>query len=98
VTLQLEGAQTKNTELERANDELKRSNADLQRQLEKWQNLETKGNGELEILRKQKMALEVKISNLQDRLDKQNTENEKDLERAAKREEKMKEITKQWQV
>ncbi|KAM6504528.1 hypothetical protein JOM56_001471 [Amanita muscaria] len=97
VTLQLEGAQTKNTDLERTNDELKRSNADLQRQLEKWQNLETKGNGELESLRKQKMALEVKVSSLQDRFDQLSADKDQDSQKTAKREDRLKKLVKQWQ-
>ena len=40
--LQLDGAQSKNLDLERSNDELKRTNSDLTRQLVKWQSLETK--------------------------------------------------------
>lgn len=98
VTLQLEGARTKNTELERSIDELKRSNAELQRQLEKWQTLDAKGNGELEAIRKQKIELEVKLSSLQDRSQRQVTEKEKELERMAKRDEKMKDLVQQWQV
>ena len=98
VTLQLEGARTKNTELERFIDEVKRSNAELQRQLEKWQTLDAKGNGELEAIRKQKIELEVKLSSLQDRSQRQVTEKEKELERMAKRDEKMKDLVQQWQV
>jgi len=98
VTLQLEGAQTKNTELERSIDELKRKNAELQRQLEKWQTLDAKGNGEMEAIRKQKMELEVKLSSLQDRSQRQVAEKEKELERISKRNEKMKDIAQQWQV
>ena len=98
MTLQLEGARTKNTELERFIDELKRTNAELQRQLEKWQTLETKGNGEMEAIRRQKMELEVKLSTLQDRSQRQVAEKEKELEKMAKRDEKMKEIVQQWKV
>ena len=98
VTLQFEGARTKNTELERFIDELKRKNAELQRQLEKWQTLDSKGNGELDAIRKQKMELEVKLSSLQDRSQRQVAENERELERMAKRNEKMKDIAQQWQV
>ncbi|EKM78870.1 hypothetical protein AGABI1DRAFT_107328 [Agaricus bisporus var. burnettii JB137-S8] len=42
-------------DLESQNDELKRRNHDLQRQLDKWQRLEGKGETELEPLRKQKL-------------------------------------------
>ncbi|KAF8729372.1 hypothetical protein AX14_009771 [Amanita brunnescens Koide BX004] len=97
VELQFEGARTKNTELERFIDELKRTNDGLQRQLEKWQTLETKGVTEIEAVRKQKMELEVKLSTLQDRTQRQVAEKEKELERMTKREEKMKEIVQQWQ-
>lgn len=98
MELQFEGARTKNTELERFIDELKRTNDGLQRQLEKWQTLETKGVTEIEAVRKQKMELEVKLSTLQDRTQRQVAEKEKELERMTKREEKMKEIVQQWQV
>ncbi|KAF8626980.1 hypothetical protein AX15_004573 [Amanita polypyramis BW_CC] len=96
TTLQLKGAQVKNTELEHIIDELKRSNVELRRQLEKWQDLETKGNGEMETLRRQKIELEAKVSNLQDRLQKQVGERDKELEKLGKREEKMKDLVAQW--
>ncbi|KAF8638248.1 hypothetical protein AX17_002270 [Amanita inopinata Kibby_2008] len=96
VTLQLEGAQTKNTELERINDELRRTNAELRRQLEKWQCLETKGNDEMETLRKQKLDLQVRVNDLQDRMEKQVAEKDKELDKLNKRAETLDGVIQEW--
>lgn len=52
----------------------------------------------MEAIRRQKMELEVKLSTLQDRSQRQVAEKEKELEKMAKRDEKMKEIVQQWKV
>ncbi|KAF9450876.1 hypothetical protein P691DRAFT_725087 [Macrolepiota fuliginosa MF-IS2] len=97
ITLQLEGAQSSRSELESINDELKRKNHDLQRQLDKWQRLENKGEAELDTLRKRKIELEVEVKELRDRLDEAGDENTKALEKERKRVERMKETTLEWQ-
>ncbi|KAF7374928.1 putative glycoside hydrolase family 13 protein [Mycena sanguinolenta] len=77
MTLQFDGAQTNNAELERKNEELKRANADIKRQLDKWQSLETKGGEEVETLRKQRIDLEVEVKALEARLEKKEGELQK---------------------
>ncbi|KAJ6513299.1 hypothetical protein C8R45DRAFT_341850 [Mycena sanguinolenta] len=77
MTLQFEGAQTNNAELERKNEELKRANVDIKRQLDKWQSLETKGGEEVETLRKQRIDLEVEVKALEARLEKKEGELQK---------------------
>ncbi|KAJ7104158.1 hypothetical protein B0H15DRAFT_11769 [Mycena belliarum] len=84
LTLQFEGAQTTNAELERKNDELKRAHGDLKRQLDRWQNLETKGGEEAETLRKKRMDLEVQVKALESRLEKKETELQKEKGKVAR--------------
>jgi septal ring factor EnvC (AmiA/AmiB activator) len=84
VTLQLDGAQTTSAELARQNDELKRANGDIKRQLDKWQNLETKGGEEVETLRKQRIDLEVEVRALQLRLEKKESELQKEKNKVIK--------------
>ncbi|XP_006459517.1 hypothetical protein AGABI2DRAFT_177434 [Agaricus bisporus var. bisporus H97] len=56
INLQFEGSRSSwHQDLESQNKELKRRNHDMQRQLDKWQRLEGKGETELEPLRKQKL-------------------------------------------
>lgn len=98
INLQLEGAQSSRSELEDLNDELKRKNHDLQRQLDKWQRLETKGDAELDALRKRKIELEVEVKELRDRLEKADDENMKALEKEKRRVERLRETTLEWQV
>lgn len=98
TTLQLEGAQTRIEELERINDELKRTNADIQRQLNKWQSLETKGGAEVESLRKAKVELEVQVRALEGQLEKRAEEEVRLKEREKTRVSKLKESMAQWQA
>ncbi|KAJ2924846.1 hypothetical protein H1R20_g12224, partial [Candolleomyces eurysporus] len=65
LKLQLEGAQTKNADLERANDDLKRTNVQLQRQIDDWQNLEKREGDEVDNERKQRIALSVEVKKLE---------------------------------
>jgi chromosome segregation ATPase len=96
--LQLEGAQTRITDLERTNDELKRTNADIQRQLKKWETLENKGDAEVETLRKQRIQLEVEVKELQERADKTADENTRLLEKEKRRVEKYQESLSEWKA
>ncbi|KAJ7475850.1 hypothetical protein FB451DRAFT_1173829 [Mycena latifolia] len=84
MTLQFEGAQTTSAELERKNDELKRANIDIKRQLDRWQNLETKGGEEVETLRKQRIDLEVNVKALEGRLEKKEAELQKEKTKVAR--------------
>ena len=91
VSLQLDGALSSKADLENANNELKRNNVDLKRQLDKWQNLETKGGAEIEEMRKRRMELEVKVKGLEVRvkeLEKSEKESAKALEKEKKKVEK----------
>ena len=65
MKLQLEGAQTKNADLDRSNDDLKRTNAQLQRQIDDWQNLEKREGDEVDNERKQRIALSVELKKLE---------------------------------
>ncbi len=98
INLQLEGAQTSRSELEGLHDELKRKNHDLQRQLDKWQRLENKGDVELDALRKRKIELEVEVKELHNRLDKTTDENTKALEKERRRLEHLKKTALEWEV
>lgn len=101
VKLQFEGSQTKNTEIQRANDDLKRANADLIRQLEKWQNLETKEGEEADSERKKRLALELEVKGLKEDLAKNDGEKEKleaDLLKEKRRVERMKGTVQEWQA
>ncbi|KAJ7756429.1 hypothetical protein DFH07DRAFT_820539 [Mycena maculata] len=84
MTLQFDGAQTTNDELERQNDELKRANVDLKRQLDRWQNLETKGGEEVETLRKHRIDLEVAVKGLETRLEKKEADLQREKAKVAK--------------
>ncbi|KAF8968148.1 hypothetical protein BDZ97DRAFT_1727506 [Flammula alnicola] len=86
--LQLEGAQTKMADLERVNDELRRSNTDLTRQLERWQNLETKGGEAAEKQHKQRIALEFELRELKEEYENQTQE----LAKAKKKVDKMTDV------
>ncbi|KIK10060.1 hypothetical protein K443DRAFT_670697 [Laccaria amethystina LaAM-08-1] len=101
VKLQFEGSQTKNTEIQRANDDLKRANADLIRQLEKWQNLETKEGEEADSERKKRLALELEVKGLKEDLAKNGEQKEKleaDLLKEKRRVERMKGTVREWQA
>jgi predicted nucleic acid-binding Zn-ribbon protein len=101
TTLQLEGAQTKNSDLKRANEDLKRNNSEIQRQLTKWQNLETKGDMEVETLRKRRIELEVEVKELEKRLEKSEKyakDNAAALEKEHRRLEKTQIGITDWQV
>lgn len=101
TALQRDGAQTEITELQRLNDEYKRNNSELKRQMDKWQNLETKGGAEVETLRKRRIDLEVQVKELEGRLGdakKKDDENVRALEKEKKRVEKLKESIDPWRV
>ncbi|KAK7033087.1 putative glycoside hydrolase family 13 protein [Favolaschia claudopus] len=84
LTLQFERAQSDNAELERKKDELQRTNDDFRRQLDKWQDLETRGGAETETLRKQRIDLEVEVKALELRLEKNEADLKKEKVRVAK--------------
>lgn len=96
--LQLDGAQTKNSELERLNDELKRTNTEITRQLEKWQNLETKEGEAADTERKQRIALEMELREITETAEKKLAKTAADLEKANSRVERMKATVKDWEV
>jgi uncharacterized protein YlxW (UPF0749 family) len=83
------------------NDELKRNNAELKRQMDKWQNLETKGGAEVDTLRKRRVELEVQVKEFEGRLadaDKTEQERDKALEKEKKKVEKLKAAIDTWRV
>jgi len=98
VQLQLDGAHTKISELSRLNDELKQNNAEIQAQLRRWESLDSKGSGEMEALRKQKIELEVTVKSLDDRLKRQEADSEKVLNKQAAKAEKARDSANQWKV
>ena len=63
-----EGIKNEKGELGNSNVELKRSNVDLKCQVDKWQSLENKEGTETEKLRKERIALEVKLREVEARL------------------------------
>ena len=96
--LQLDGAQSKNLDLERSSDELKRTNSDLTRQLEKWQSLETKKGEAADTERKQRIVLEIKLREVTEFFEKKLAKAAADVERANARVEKIKGTVKEWEV
>lgn len=99
--LQLDGAKTANTELERVNDDLKRSHAELKRQLDKWQHLETKGEVAAEDLRQRRIELELRVKELENKLggaEQRAEEAEGEREKVKKKLEKAKEAYQAWKV
>lgn len=96
--LQLDGAQSKNLDLERSNDELKRTNTELTRQLEKWQSLETKEGEAADTERKQRIALEMELREAAETFEKKLAKAADDVERANARVEKIKGTVKEWEV
>ena len=96
--LQLDGAQSKNLDLERSNDELKRTNTELARQLEKWQSLETKEGEAADTERKQRIALEMELREAAETFEKKLAKAADDVERANARVEKIKGTVKEWEV
>lgn len=98
MQLKLEGAVTHNEELERLNSDLRRSNTELQRQLDKWQSLETKGGAEVETLRKQRIDLEVKVKRLETQLKTLAEEKDALIEKEKHRVQKVKANQAEWMV
>ncbi|KAJ7593105.1 hypothetical protein C8J56DRAFT_930404 [Mycena floridula] len=90
ATLQLEGAQTRNDELNRLNGELTRTNQELQRQVTKWQSLETKEGAEVDSMRKARVELEVQVKVLEGQL-------EKEASKAKSNSKKLKDSISEWQ-
>ncbi|KAK0500325.1 hypothetical protein EDD18DRAFT_1438607 [Armillaria luteobubalina] len=91
LRLQIEGAETKHAELLRENDDLRRTKQELDRQLSKWQNLETKGGADMEKERKRRIELEAEVQALQNRL-------EKIKEKEKHKVEKLKESMMEWKT
>ena len=92
--LKLEGALNKIADLERANDELKRSNTDLSNQLERWENLETKGGEAKEKEHKKRIALELELKELKEQFEQQ----EEELAKAKRKVEKMRDVAANYEV
>ncbi|KAK0469627.1 uncharacterized protein EV420DRAFT_1495740 [Desarmillaria tabescens] len=91
LRLQIEGAEAKQAELQRENDDLRRAKHELDRQLAKWQNLETRGGADMEKERKRRIELEAEVQALQNRL-------EKSKEKEKHKVEKLKESLTEWQT
>ncbi|KAG7451164.1 uncharacterized protein BT62DRAFT_403161 [Guyanagaster necrorhizus] len=91
LRLQIEGAEAKQAELHRENDDLRRAKHELDRQLGKWQNLETKGGADMEKERKRRIELEAEVQALQNRL-------EKTKDKEKHKVDKLKESLAEWQT
>jgi chromosome segregation ATPase len=98
LQLQLDGANTKISELTRANSDLKQSNTEMQRQIEKWESLETKGASELDVLRKQRMDLEIEVVSLRNQVEKKDDEKESVMKKLNTRIERYRETVEEWKV
>lgn len=96
--LQFQGAQTKISDLERLNDELRRSNADLTHQLERWQNLDTKGGEAAEKEHQKRVALEFELQELKETHESQLEEHVNLVEKFKNRYEKVKEKAATFEV
>ncbi|KAJ7284986.1 hypothetical protein C8J57DRAFT_1462058 [Mycena rebaudengoi] len=84
MVLQIQGLESNNVELKRQNDELQRTADDVKRQLQQWQNLETKGGEEAEALRKKRISLEIEVKALEGRLEKKEGELQKEKAKTVK--------------
>ncbi|KAK0236046.1 hypothetical protein EDD85DRAFT_839093 [Armillaria nabsnona] len=91
LRLQIEGAEAKHAELHRENEDLRRAKHELDRQLSKWQNLETKGGADMEKERKRRIELEAEVQAFQNRL-------EKFKEKEKHKVEKLKESLSEWKT
>jgi chromosome segregation ATPase len=101
MTIELDRAQTANAELDRLNDDLKRDNVEIKRQLDKWQNLETKDGVELDAMRKRRIELEVNVKELESRLSDAEEKEEADarvLENHKRKIEKLNDALTEWRV
>lgn len=96
--LQLRGAQTKISDFERLNDELRRSNADLTHQLERWQNLDTKGGEAAEKEHQKRVALEFELQELKETHESHLEEHTNLVEKLKNRYEKIKEKAATYEV
>ena len=67
-SLRSDSIKNEKDELENANAEFMRSNADLKRQVDKWQSLGNRDGAEIEKTRKERIALEVKLREVETRL------------------------------
>lgn len=70
----------------------------MQRQLDKWQSLETKGGVEVEALRKQRIELEVEVQALEGKLEKKADEDARRLEKEKVKVKKLASSLEDWQV
>ncbi|OBZ72249.1 hypothetical protein A0H81_07920 [Grifola frondosa] len=67
TTLLHEGLKSAHTEFEAKHAESERTVTDLRRQLEKWRNLESREDAEMDALRRSRIELEVKVKELETR-------------------------------
>ena len=65
ATLQVETSQSAQDEMSRIKTDLETANSNMKSQLDKWQTLENKGGEEAEVMRKQKIELEIKVKTLE---------------------------------
>lgn len=98
LKLQLEGAQTKNADLERTNDDLKRTNVQLQRQIDDWQNLEKREGDEVDKERKQRIALSLDLKRLEAQLKADAEAYEANLGKERQKVEKWRAAVDKWKV
>ena len=92
--MQIESLKTKVADVERTAEELRRTNADLQRQVDKWQSFETRGSEESATLRRDKVQLEIRVRELEDRLEKKDEMTQKLKQKIRDN----KEVVESWQV
>lgn len=92
--LQLDGASSRIEELERRNNELERASIDLQRQIDQWQELETKEGAQAEALRRARIDLENTNRSLESQLEKKSD----DLSKAKQNIKKVRETLEEWQA
>ena len=65
ATLQVETSQSAQDEMSRIKTDLETANSNMKSQLDKWQTLENKGGEEAEVMRKQKIELEIKVKTIE---------------------------------
>jgi hypothetical protein len=90
----LEAAQTTIADHQRQINELDRTNASLKRQLEKWQNLDSKEEAQSSEERKRRVELEVQVKELERRL----AEKDKLDKTLEKEKRKFIKVTDEWHV
>ena len=96
--LQLEALKTTHAALEKKYAESEANVASLRQQVEKWAALDKRESSEMETLRKGRIALEVKVKQLEAEKEEAETEREKETARAEKLQRRVDKYKEAWEA